>query len=65
MTKSVKPVVIAGGPQGRRAVVLVTDHGAKRKLPAEEQADHGLPDRPELTGYSVRQPQGCPASAGR
>jgi hypothetical protein len=39
----------AGGPQGRRTVVLVADHGANRKPAIEEKAGHGSPDRPELT----------------
>jgi hypothetical protein len=38
------------GPQGRCAVVLAADHGANRKPAIEEQAGHGSPDRPELTG---------------
>ena len=40
----------AGGSQGRRPVVLAADHGANRKPAIEEQAGHGSPDRPELTG---------------
>src|SRR4029453_5955550 len=40
----------ASGPQGRRPVVLAADHGAHRKPASEEQAGHGSPDRPELTG---------------
>src|SRR5207247_6113318 len=42
----------ASGPQGRRPVVLAADHGAHRKPAIEEQAGHGSPDRPELTGCS-------------
>jgi hypothetical protein len=42
----------AGGPQGRRPVVLAADHGANREPAIEEQAGHGSPDRPELTGGS-------------
>src|SRR5262249_56546505 len=40
----------AGGPQGRRPVVLAADHGANRKPALQEQAGHGTSDRPELTG---------------
>jgi hypothetical protein len=40
----------ASGPQGRRPVVFAADHGANRKPALEEQASHGSPDRPELTG---------------
>jgi hypothetical protein len=40
----------ASGPQGRRPVILAADHGANRKPALEEQAGHGSPDRPELTG---------------
>ena len=40
----------ASGPQGRRPVVLAVDHRANRKPAIEEQAGHGSPDRPELTG---------------
>ena len=40
----------ASGPQGRSPVVLAADHGANRKPAIEEQAGHGSPDRPELTG---------------
>src|SRR5882724_1121757 len=40
----------AGGPQGRRPVVLAADHGANRKPAIEERTGHGSPDRPELTG---------------
>ncbi len=40
----------ASGPQGRRPVVLAADHGANRKPAMEEQAGHGSPDCPELTG---------------
>jgi hypothetical protein len=39
-----------GGPQGRRPVVLAADQGADREPALEEQASHGSPDRPELTG---------------
>ena len=41
------------GPQGRRPVILAADHGANRKPASEEQAGHGSPNRPELTGSPV------------
>jgi hypothetical protein len=47
----------AGGPQGRRSVVLTADHGANRKPALEEQAGYGSPNRAELTscpGYEDR-----------
>jgi hypothetical protein len=40
----------ARGPQGGRPLVLAADHGADWKPAFEEQAGHGAPDRPELTG---------------
>jgi hypothetical protein len=40
----------AGGPQGRRPVVLAADHGTNREPALQEQAGHGSPDCPELTG---------------
>ena len=40
----------AGGPQGRRPIVLAADHRANWKPAIEEQAGHGSPDRTELTG---------------
>jgi hypothetical protein len=39
-----------GGPQGSRPVVLAVDQGADREPALEEQASHGSPNRPELTG---------------
>jgi len=32
------------------SLVLAADHGADRKPALEEEACHGSPDRPELTG---------------
>src|SRR5262249_1213392 len=40
----------ASGPQSRRSFVLAADHGADRKPAIEQQAGHGSPDAPELTG---------------
>src|SRR5262249_46517235 len=40
----------ARGPQGRRPVVRAADEGAHRKPALQEQAGHGSPDGPELTG---------------
>jgi hypothetical protein len=47
----------AGGPQGRRAIILAANHGANRKPAIEEQAGDRSPDGAELTG--------CPGDENR
>src|SRR6185437_8133010 len=42
----------ASGPQGRRPLVLASDHGADREASLQEQADHGPSHRPKLPGCS-------------
>jgi hypothetical protein len=47
----------AGGPQGRRAIILAANHGANWKPAIEEQAGDRSPDGAELTG--------CPGDENR